>query len=379
MISAFLILFVAYFLCMMALFYGFKKVPLFFAKDTNPATRFSVVIPFRNEAENLPNLLKSVEGINFPSEMFEIIFVNDASDDISEAIISETLKSSKLSIKLLQNKRVSNSPKKDAISEAIKNAQFEWIVTTDADCKLPKTWLQTIDAFIQKEKPVMVCGPVIYEANGSFIENFQQLDGFSLQAVTIGSFGFKNPLLSNGANLVYRKDAFLKVNGFLGNDHIASGDDIFLLEKMKKAFPKQVSFLKSKETIVITKPQKSWKDVVNQRIRWASKTSKQKSAISLLLGMLVFLVNISVLVLPLFIIFDSENFIVYLALLCFKITTDYVVVWQSAQFFGEKISFWKFLWQPFLYAAIVVAVVFRSFSGTYSWKGRTFKKVQQTN
>src|SRR5690606_261137 len=135
------------------------------------------------------------------------IFVNDASEDTSKATVSGAIKTSKFSIRLLQNKRVSNSPKKDAISEAIKESKFEWIVTTDADCELPKNWLKTLDAFIQMNNPVMVCGPVIYESNRSFIENYQQLDGFGLQTVTIGSFGLGNPLLCNGANLAYKKDA----------------------------------------------------------------------------------------------------------------------------------------------------------------------------
>lgn len=374
MIWGFAILFGVYFFCLAVVVYGFKKASIYSAEKISPKTRFSVVIPFRNEAENLPNLLKTIDGLNYPSGLFEVIFVNDASEDNSETIISEAIKRSGISIKLIQNKRVSNSPKKDAITEALKNSNYEWIVTTDADCELPKNWLKILASFIQKNNPVMVCGPVIYKSNGSFIENFQQLDGLSLQAVTIGSFGFGNPLLCNGANLAYQKDTFLKVNGFSGNDHIASGDDIFLLEKMKKTFPKQVQFLKSQEAIVSTKSQKNWKNVISQRIRWASKTSKQKNTTSKLLGMLVFLVNILILTIPFLIIFDSENLLFYTSLLFFKIITDYIVVKQAALFFYEEILLWKFLGQPLVYAFVVLIVVFGSFHGNYSWKGRTYEK-----
>jgi cellulose synthase/poly-beta-1,6-N-acetylglucosamine synthase-like glycosyltransferase len=352
---------------------GYRNVRFFSSEETKPLTHFSVVIPFRNEAANLPNLLKTVNGLKYPSEMFELIFVNDASEDTSEAIISKAIEKSRFSIKLIQNKRVSNSPKKDAISEAIKNSNFEWIVTTDADCELPKNWLKAFDAFIQKNNPLMVCGPVIYESNGSFIENFQQLDGLSLQSVTIGSFGLRNPLLCNGANLAYKKEAFLKVNGFSGNNHIASGDDIFLLEKMKKTFPKRIQFLKSKEAIVFTKPQQTWKNVINQRIRWASKTSKQKGLTSKVLGILVFLMNLSVLVFPFFMIFDTENLGFYLLLTAIKIIVDYVVVQQNFSLFGKKSSFWKFLPQTYMYAIIVLIVTLGSMRGNYSWKGRSFK------
>lgn len=374
MIWAVLIMFAAYFISMAAIVYGFKKIVPFASETEKSITRFSLIIPFRTEAENLPALLESIEKLKYDSELLEIIFVNDASEDISEAIVSEAIKRSRFSIKLIQNKRISNSPKKDAINEATKKSIFEWIVTTDADCELPKNWLKTLDVFIQKNNPVMVCGPVIYKSNGNFIETFQQIDGLSLQAVTIGSFGLNNPLLSNGANLAYKKEAFLEVDGFSGNEHIASGDDIFLLEKMKKAFPKQVHCLKSKEAIVSTKPQETWGKVINQRIRWASKTSKQKNTASTFLGILVFLVNVSLLAIPFLMAFNSQNLFVYILLLSAKIIADYLVIRQAAVFFSEKIVLWKFLWLPFLYATIVLVVVFGSFGGNYSWKGRSFEK-----
>ncbi len=372
MILGLLILFFAYFFCMMALLYGFKKLPIFSEVASQPSTHFTIIIPFRNEAKNLPNLLSSIEKLNYPSEFFEIIFVNDASEDDSEAIILAAIDRNDISIKLIQNKRISNSPKKDAITEAIRLSNMEWILTTDADCSLPENWLKSLDAFIRKHNPVMVAGPVIYSTDNTLLENFQQLDGLSLQAVTIGSFGLLIPLLSNGANLAYQKETFLKVNGFTGNNHIASGDDIFLLEKMKKVFPKRVKFLKSREAIVITQPQTSWKNLVNQHIRWASKTSKIKNSFSTILGLLVFLTNLSLLGLPIFMIFDAENMGIYVLLLYFKILTDYLVVRQTGLFFEEKVSFWKFHIQTFIYAAFVLRVVVGSLWGNYNWKGRSY-------
>src|SRR5690606_26371642 len=239
---------------------------------------------------------------------------------------------------------------------------------------------KTLDAFIQNQlqngkqyNPMMVCGPVFYKSDGSFLQNFQQMDGFSLQSVTIGSFGLKRPILSNGANLAYRKDAFETVNGFVGNNHIASGDDIFLMEKMKKMYPTGVQFLKSEDVIVSTKPQLNWRKLISQRIGWASKTSKQKNGISLLLGIMVFLVNLSFLILPFAIIFDFQNVIFYVFLILLKISIDYIVVRQSAMLFGEAISFWKFIGLSFTYAALILIVVFGSLGGKYSWKGRAFQ------
>lgn len=374
MIPGFAILFTAYFISMMLLVYGIKKIPLFSSEKVKPINRFSVIIPFRNEAENLPELLKSISNLNYPSALFEIIFVNDASEDNSEEILLATIEKSGVDLKLIHNKRVSNSPKKDAITEAIRISNYEWIATTDADCELPENWLKAFDVFIQQNNPVLIAGPVIYNSNGRFMENFQQLDGLSLQAATIGSFGLKNPLLSNGANLFYKKEAFLKVNGFSGNNHLASGDDIFMLEKMKEAFPKQVKFLKSRDAIVFTKSQKTWKAVINQRIRWASKTSKQKNPSSALLGILVFLVNLSLLAFPFLMYFQAENWEFYAALFILKIIVDFFILKIAANFFRKKIALGNFLLSTITYTIITMIVVVGSLRGSYVWKGRKFEK-----
>src|SRR5690606_41841668 len=220
MIWGFAILFTSYFICMVAFILGFKKTKVFSSVRILSKTRFSIIIPFRNEAENLPSLLKTIAKLNYPFELFEIIFVNDTSEDNSEAIIAAAIEKSKFSIKLIQNKRVSNSPKKDAIQEAIKNSNCEWIITTDADCELPKNWLNFFASYIHQNDSIMVCGPVIHKSNGSFIDNFQKLDGFSLPPISIGRFGLNIPPLTNGANLAYQKISYFILNGFSGNGHL---------------------------------------------------------------------------------------------------------------------------------------------------------------
>lgn len=377
MIIGILILFGLYFLSMLTLMIGFSKVSIFSSKVSSQLTRFSVVIPFRNESENLPVLLESISKLDYGPDLFEIIFVNDFSEDNSEEIILQFQETTDFSIRLIQNKHISNSPKKDAISEAIKKANHEWIVTTDADCKLPKNWLKSLDSFIQSEEcqknnPVMVCGPVVYKTDETVLQNYQYFDGLSLQAVTIGSFGLKNPLLCNGANLAYRKDAFEKVNGFFGNNHIASGDDIFLMETLKKSFPGKVKFLKSRDFIVKTKPQLSWKSVINQRVRWASKTSQQQNFSSMFLGVLVFFVNLIFLILPFLFFFKVDNWILFLLLFTFKIIVDFAVIIRARSFFKGENPLGGFLMLPLIYSALTSYVVLKSFRGTYSWKSRKY-------
>lgn len=374
--SIFLIsVFGIYFLTLGSLQIGFKQVLKFSSSpriSKTPKTRFSVLVPFRNEEDNLPELLHSFLNLNYPKSLFQIILINDDSTDFSEKIIIDFIAKNNIDIQLIQTIRQSKSPKKDALLTGINKSDFEWIVTTDADCVLPPDWLLSFDECIQNKEVAFCCGPILYASNKSILENFQQFDGLSLQTVTFGSFGLGNPILANGANLAFKKSAFFAVNGFDGNNHLASGDDIFLLEKMKKHFRGKIGFLKTEKALVITKPQKNRTALLEQRIRWASKTSQQKNPLSLSLGILVFGIQLIMIFLPVFIFFQPKLFSLGIALLLLKFIFDFQFIFQSAQTFNVKINILSFLIPFLMYPSLIISVILKSFQGKFSWKDRDY-------
>lgn len=372
MILVFSFVFGSYFLYLIFLIIGFRRLSPSHTQFL-PKTRFSIVIPFRNEAAHLPDLLTSISKLNYPESHFEVLLVNDNSEDISEKIVLDFISKSILNMQLFQNIRKSDAPKKDALTTGISHAKNEWIVTTDADCFIPQNWLLNYDAIIQQKNPKMVCGPVIYCSSGKTLEDFQQLDGLSLQTVTGGSFGLNNPVLANGANLSFEKKEFYSVNGFDGNNHLASGDDIFLMEKFKRQFPGRVVFLKSKEATVRTRPQKSFQLLINQRVRWLSKTSKQKNIFSIIPGLLVLSVNLAVLFTPVLMIIHPHFSLFYLGLMVIKLFLDFIFILQTSHFHQIKIRFRSFLISFLLYPVIVTVVAIISFRGKFHWKGRTYE------
>ncbi len=190
----------------------------------------------------------------------------------------------------------------------------------------------------------------------------------------MAGFGLKKPILCNGANLAYKKEAFLEVEGFSENNHIASGDDIFILEKINTNYPGKVHFLKSEEAIVTTFPEKEWPSLIEQRIRWASKTSKQNNFISKCLGLLVFLANLMVVIGAIYCIMNMILFSVYLPIVLLKVLLDFIVLKISSHFFQSKVKFNSFLGSIILYPFVIVWVVLGSLKGNYNWKGRKFEK-----
>ena len=371
------ILIIVFLLNLMALGWiriGMMRLPYFKGSGADSKTRFTVIVPFRNEAVNIPRLLRSIAALEYPIELYEVILVNDASEDASIAVVHENLHDIKCDLKIIQNNRTSASPKKDAITTAIAEGKYEWILTTDADCELPRKWLQLYDHYIQKNQPKMVCAPVVYPTSKNLLKNFQFLDGLSLQLATMGGLGWNSPLLCNGANLGYSKETFNAVDGYAGNDHIASGDDIFLLEKIGELYPKSIKFIKNRGATVITKPENTCGAMLSQRVRWASKTSKQKGWGPKILGISVFLVNLVFLACIMGVIINTKYYGWYVGFLLLKIIVDLLVLIPVASFFKSPISLPGYLINALIYPFITVWVVFASFFGNYHWKGRKFNK-----
>ncbi|WP_430466872.1 glycosyltransferase family 2 protein [Winogradskyella ouciana] len=373
-----IVIIIAYLMVIGSLTYGFDKVEEFQLQDLKPKTKFSIVIPFRDEAENLPKLLDSISNLNYPKDLFEVILVDDESDDGSADIIYNLLDTKDFTgtdnIKIIQNNRVSNSPKKDAITSAIEMTNNEWIITSDADCVLPEYWLDTFDEFIQTKQPNSIVAPVTYYGQTSFFNRFQTLDVLSLQGATIGGFGLQKPFLCNGANFAYRKSIFRELQGFEGNMKIASGDDIFLLEKLKNHDSKKVNYLKNPKAIVHTQPVSSLQQLINQRLRWASKTSRNPNWFSKLLGLVVFLANLVCLSLVPLLIFNLISPRMAVSLLVIKLGIDFLLLFKTARFFKQENLLLSFLFSSFLYPFFSVYIVILSLFKSYHWKGRTFKK-----
>ncbi|WP_299147879.1 glycosyltransferase [uncultured Dokdonia sp.] len=343
-----------------------------------PSTTFTVIVPFRNEEVHLTNLLQSLAEVDYPQNSWEIILVNDASTDNSLEVINKCISQYALTnIDVINNVRTSASPKKDALQTAIHTSKHQWIVTTDADCTVPINWLNTLDAIIQQQSPLMVIMPVAIATTvqPSFLTAYEQLDFLSLMGATAGSFYMGLPFLCNGANLAYDKEAFTAVQGFANNNHIASGDDHFLLEKFQEKFKNRISYLRSPDAIVTTQPQEQWNKFIAQRTRWAAKSSAYTFWFSKLMGILVLGVNFLSVVGVLYYAFaKAETQSIILMGLVIKLVVDVILIATETYFYNRK----RYLkWYPVVvvcYPFISTFIALRSLTTGYQWKGRNYKQ-----
>lgn len=372
MILFFSLIFSLYGITILALVYGFSLVKTPKVKVEKTSTTFTVIIPFKDEAFNLPLLFQSISNLDFPKHLVEFILVNDNSEDHSVKLAEDFISKSSFQIKLIHSLKISASPKKEALTTAIHKAKHEWIITSDADCSFGPEWLKTYDAFIQTHTYKFIAGPVAYSPSSRLFHKFQQLDFSSLIGVTIGSFGLKNPIMCNGANLAFKASFFKALNGYHGNTTIASGDDVFLLEKAVKSNKTQVAYLKHNAATVYTKPVNTLKQLVAQRIRWGSKTSKSSIVLPKLLGLLVLITNALCLLSFLSISILTPTLVLFYWSL--KIVVDALLIYKTLHFFNQANSMKFYVICALLYPFFTVYIAILSLFGGYKWKNRAYKR-----
>jgi poly-beta-1,6-N-acetyl-D-glucosamine synthase len=362
----FIIIFLSYVVVVFGLITGWIKAMGVTGPGVAKEKFISVIIAFRNEEASIGQLINDLQQQDYPHDKFEIILVNDYSDDNSIGIITDSLRGP-ISSKLINN---ASPGKKSALTEGIRHAVGEIVVTTDADCRMGKEWLRSINASFYEGNIQMTFGPVRFYTDESFFSSIQAIEFSSLIGTGAATAAFGFPTLCNGANLAFAKDAFTETGGYAGNDHIASGDDEFLMRKIEAKYPGGIRFNNNPKSLVTTTPQKSLSDFFNQRLRWAGKWRHHDGTNSKLLAMYVFLFQVSVMVLPFFVLMGDISVYVMLGLLFAKASVEF--------FFLRPVCAWlniPWRWLSFgilqlVYPVYAVGVALAALFKIPSWKGR---------
>jgi len=353
------------------LFYraGWQELKPFSQTDHESSIKISVIIPARNEEENIGKLLSSLEKQTYPPHLFEVIVVDDHSTDNTAAIVN-SYSFAKLIPLEFDN---INSYKKKAIETGIVAASGDLIVTTDADCIVQENWLKIIASFKEKANTVFIAAPVVLESESNLLQTFQTLDFLVLQGITAASLQKRFHNMCNGANLAYERKTFFEVNGFAGINHIASGDDMLLMQKISERFPTKVSYLLSKDAIVTTQAAKTWKEFFSQRIRWASKATDYNDIKIFSTLFLVYFFNCALLALFISGFWMPSLWLDLTVILILKTNIELTFLYPVAKFYNKQnLIKWFPFFQPMHIVYTVIAGWLGVF-GSFEWKGRRVK------
>ncbi len=344
---------------------GIKNLPV---RHLQPVTFITIVIPVRNEQHTIGPTLQALQQLNYPSSLFEVIVVNDHSVDDSLQSVSEFISKSKYSLRTLS--LTDEEGKKAAITQAVREAKGNLIITLDADCVPGADWLNTIESVYVQRQFKIICAPVVFDGDASALTRFQQLESAALQGCTAAAIALGHPIMCNGANLAFDKQAFLQVRGYEGNHHVASGDDIFLMEKIAEEFPGAYGYVKCKSACVVTQAQKTLGKFIEQRRRWASKTYSTFNFYVIAVAATVFVFNLLIVGVGMMSLFHGELLVMLLVMIGAKFIVDYLMLQSVSSFMNSGQILLIFLPAQLFSILYFVAVgVMSPFAGL-DWKGR---------
>lgn len=368
LLNIILIISALYLVCIFAFTYGLYNLKeRFFTFNKKNELKVSVLIAARNEENNIERLLKSLYNQTFAKDLFEVIIIDDHSKDNTLLIVENFIKENNdIDLKIFNAEK---EGKKLAISQALHLAHNELVVVTDADCVLKTTWIESIVNFYKEKKCKMILAPVLLSPAETFFEKIQVLEHLSLIGSTAGSANIGFPVMCNGANMAYEREAALEVEKFRKDFNIPSGDDMFLMEQFIKNYGHQsVKFLLSKSAIVETKTCKTVSEFFRQRRRWVSKTKAYTSWKILATAFIVLFFNLSIVSLFVSAFFIPALWSLYFLLTLLKFFIDLPLLKNITSFMNQSgLLKWTLLLE-FIYPFYVVFTAISGMLINVKWK-----------
>ncbi len=369
----FLGLLVFYFLFIRKIRVGLTKLG-YYQTQTQLDEFVSIIIPFRNESEKILKNLRSLESQNYPTDKYEVIYIDDFSEDDSFEKLKNETTNENIFLYSMQESTFEKAHKKQAIEFGISKAKGTIILFTDADCTNSHKWISTMIAGFE-DNTALISGPVAFAESNNLFGRLQALEFAGLILSGAGLIGNKTPMIASSANLAFRKSVFDEVGGYKDLMNLSSGDDELLMQKIASKTNYDVKFCMDKDALVITDANKSVEEFNQQRKRWASKGLFYENKLIIAQLVLVFLFFVGLFALLFLGIFLDTKFLTILGGSLFvKMLVEYSVLEKGVGVLIGKISFPIFLLAEILHIPYIVYSAISGALGNFKWKDRKLRR-----
>jgi len=333
----------------------------------NDEPKVSIVVAVRNEEESIADLIDDISKQNYSSELLELIIIDDHSEDNTAALIRELTNSTSLNIRFKSLDK--GSGKKDAISAGIELASNEYILTTDGDCRVPQDWVASMVRCFVNPEIQFVSGPVKLYPQDTFFQRLQAIEFSSLITSGAATLTLGWPTMANAANMAFRKSTYNEAK--VDSKEIASGDDVFLLHSISQRYKNGYTFCRDENAIVTTSSSASLQSFYQQRKRWSGKWQHYNDMPTVLLAAFVFLVNITLLSVPILVFGDYVSWELAINLFVVKMLFEFWFLREGQKFFKTTFLLHEFIILAIIYPAYVTIMALAGLIGSYQWKGRS--------
>ncbi len=358
-----------YFVALLYMSMKFKQATVPAPTTAWPSVALAVCIAARNEAHNLEALFAALEAQTYQN--FSVYLADDHSADNTYTLAVALAEKANTAIHIIKAKQAG---KKGALSAAIQAtpAATDFIVTTDADCTPPPTWLKSIaQKLAYQQELVLLSGPVCY-TTANFWHKLLSVEQSSLVGIGAASIVAGSPGMCNGANLCFSKKAWQNVNGYTQHQHLASGDDEFLLQSLSKKYPERIAASMRPESLVPTAPPATFPQFMHQRIRWASKWRHHKGFAPKMLAASIFVFYLMQLVSVAVAVTGAMALNVFIALHALRLVGDSAFLATVRKKLKLPLYAWSYPLLTLIYPLYAVFFGLAATFANYSWKDRNY-------
>jgi glycosyltransferase involved in cell wall biosynthesis len=322
--------------------FNLPKRPL---KVRNATVPVSVIICAKNEARNLEHNLPAVLGQHYQDEdgkvMYEVIVVNDASEDNTEDVLYklEQHYSHLWHVTISADAPRTFKGKKFALSKGVSYSSHPYFVMTDADCRpLNDDWIHHLVAPFHNDKEI-VAGYGAYKIHPGLLNAFirwETLHTF-LQYSTYAMAG--KPYMAVGRNLACTKAAFMRAQESRVWNELPSGDDDLLMHCCGNET--NTAIAGHRDSFTISEPKTSWREWLSQKRRHVSTGKYYREEIQGLLG--VYAASHAIMWLLFFVLMYWTDWTLILVIMAMRCGI-YWTIWQSTALRLQERKI--FLWIP---------------------------------
>ncbi len=333
----------------------------------NYSPKVSIIIPAKDEENNIEDLLSSIKEIDFPNDKLEVIVVNDRSTDKTADIVRKhaTNQNNIKLINVANDSEKFNIPgKAGAVHLGVESSRGEIIFVTDADCKIQPQWVKKILP-IYEDKKIGFVTSFTNVIGKRLFDKIQAIEWIYMHTMAMGGIGLNQPLGCYGNNLTFRKDYYLDFGGYKSIPFSVTED--LALQKAFHNNNYQIHYCIDKDILVDTKPCKNVKEYFAQHHRWArgGLNLGWRAAIFVLssfgiwAGMLYFLV--------------SGNLLCFLLLLVIRVAGDFALITPALLILNKtKLLFYVPL-SVLFFLIVELAIPFAILNKKVIWKNQVFK------
>ena len=340
----------------------------------------SIVVAARNEAENVDACLPALLAQDYPQDRYEVIFVDDHSEDDTRARAEAYLDGAPhlrvLSLADLGD--ADRTGKQHALDLGIRQSRGEIVAGTDADCVAPPSWLRALTSRFRADTGVVV-GFSVLDARGdggSAFVKLQSLELLGIFAAFAGGLAWRLAMGCTGNSLAYRRAAYEELGGFMKMGFTVAEDNMFV-QWVDRHTQWRIEVAHSADSLVWTRPMPTYRAFLDQRLRWSSNSLENRLSV-VWFSVVAYGVNLLLPVAVLLALMGFGSLPWAVGLVALKLLPEWALLARGLSLFGRRdLLAYLPLLAPF-HTSYVLLVGLAGLSGRSAWKGRSHQMQRKT-